>query len=73
MHINVSSVMLSKLVTCDAESTLSKVSQKIIDEDAGSVLIKQEEEIVGIITEKDLVHTHLLQQPDFFQNLLYGF
>jgi len=64
MAITVSSIMLSRLVTCDANSNLRKVSQKIIDKDVGSVLIKQEEEIVGIITEKDLLRA-VLRHRDF--------
>jgi len=66
MIITVSSIMLSKLIICDSTSNLKKVAQKIIDEDVGSVLIKQEEEIVGIITEKDLLRA-VLRNKDFNQ------
>ncbi|KPJ56709.1 MAG: hypothetical protein AMJ42_05040 [Deltaproteobacteria bacterium DG_8] len=64
MEITVSSIMLSKTVTCDSTCNLRKVAQKIIDEDVGSVLIKQEEEILGIITEKDLLRA-VLRHKDF--------
>lgn len=60
----VSSIMLSKVITCDSNCNLRKVAQKIIDEDAGSVIIKQEEEIAGIITEKDLLRA-VLRHKDF--------
>ena len=64
MEITVSSIMLTKPVTCDVTCTLRKVAQKIIDEDVGSVLIKQEEEMIGIITEKDLLRA-VLRHKDF--------
>ena len=64
MEITVSSIMLLNPVTCDATCHLRKVAQKIIDEDVGSVLIKQEEEILGIITEKDLLRA-VLRHKDF--------
>ena len=64
MDITVSSIMRSKPVVCDAISNLRKISQKIIDEDVGSVLIKQEEEMKGIITEKDLLRA-VLKNKDF--------
>ena len=64
MTISVSSIMLSKLVTSDSTSTLREVAKKIIDEDVGSVLVKKGENIVGIITEKDLLRA-TLKNKDF--------
>jgi len=56
--------MLSKIITCSSTATLREVAQKIIDEDAGSVLITKDEMPVGIITEKDLLRA-VLQHKDF--------
>ena len=64
MEITVSSIMLSKIITCSTTSTLREVAQKIIDEDAGSVLITENGVPVGIITEKDLLRA-VLQHKDF--------
>ena len=64
MDITVSSIMLAKIVTCNSTCNLKKVAQKIIDEDAGSVLIKKEEELTGLITEKDLLRA-ILKNKDF--------
>ena len=64
MDITVSSIMLAKPVICDAACNLRKIAQKIIDEDVGSVLIKQEEKMTGIITEKDLLRA-VLRHKDF--------
>ena len=64
MDISVSSIMRSKTVTCSATSNLNTIAQKIIDEDAGSVLISDNQDIVGIITEKDLLRA-VLKHKDF--------
>ena len=64
MDITVSSIMLSKINTCSTTSTLREVAQKIIDKDAGSVLITENGVPVGIITEKDLLRA-VLQHKDF--------
>ena len=64
MEITVSSIMLAKIVTCDSTCNLKKIAQKIIDEDAGSVLIKKEEELTGLITEKDLLRA-VIKNKDF--------
>ena len=64
MDISVSSIMRAKIPTCPATNTLKIIAQKIIDEDAGSVLIRDNQNIVGIITEKDLLRA-VLQHKDF--------
>ena len=64
MDISVSSIMRSKTVTCSVASNLNTIAQKIIDEDAGSVLISDNQDIVGIITEKDLLRA-VLKHKDF--------
>ena len=64
MDISVSSIMRSKTVTCSSTSNLTTIAQKIIDEDAGSVLISDNQDIVGIITEKDLLRA-VLKHKDF--------
>ena len=64
MTMFVSSIMLSKLVTCNSTSNLQEVARKIIKEDVGSVLIKNGKDICGIITEKDLLRA-ILNNMDF--------
>ena len=64
MEITVSSIMLSKSINCSTTRTLREVAQKIIDKDAGSVLITENGVPVGIITEKDLLRA-VLQHKDF--------
>ena len=64
MEITVSSIMRSKTDICTATSNLTTIAQKIIDEDAGSVLISDNQDIVGIITEKDLLRA-VLQHKEF--------
>ena len=68
MSIPISHIMRSKLVTCDVNSTLKQVSQTILNEDVGSVLVKQGEDIIGIITQNDLLRA-VLKEKDFNQTL----
>ncbi len=48
-------VMSTQLVCVSPETTALAVSQLMAKRDIGSVLIKSGEQIVGIITEKDLI------------------
>jgi len=64
IEFTASSIMRSKLVICDSTSSLREVARKTIDEDVGSVLIKQEKDIVGIITVKGLLRA-ALKNKDF--------
>ena len=65
MDISVSSIMLAKVITSPVTNNLKTIAQKLIDEDAGSVLISDDQNIiVGIITEKDLLRS-VLQHKDF--------
>lgn len=51
----VKEVMSTQLVCVSPETTALAVSQLMAKRDIGSVLIKSGEQIVGIITEKDLI------------------
>jgi CBS domain-containing protein len=55
MEFTASSIMRSKLVVCNATENLKAVVKKMFDEKVGSVLIKQREEIVGIIIDRDIL------------------
>jgi len=64
MKLTASSIMRSKLVMCDSTSKLKEVTKKMLDEKVGSVLIKQNEEIAGIIVDKDILRA-VLDDKDF--------
>jgi len=55
MEFTASSIMRTKLVTCNATESLTKVVKKMYDDKVGSVLIKQKGEITGIIIERDIL------------------
>lgn len=64
MKFTASSIMRTKLVTCNNTSTLKEVVKKMIDEKVGSVLIKQNGKIVGIIIDRDILNV-LVKKRDF--------
>ena len=55
MEFTASSIMRTKLVTCDATESLKNVVKKMYDDKVGSVLIKQKGEITGIIIDRDIL------------------
>lgn len=55
MEFTASSIMRSKLVVCNDTENLKAVAKKMYDEKVGSVLIKQKEEIIGIIIDRDIL------------------
>ena len=64
MEFTASSIMRTKLVTCDATESLKNVVKKMYDDKVGSVLIKQEGEITGIIIDRDILKT-VVEGKDF--------
>jgi len=55
MEFTASSIMRAKLVVCNDTENLKAVARKMFDEKVGSVLIKQKEDIVGIIIDRDIL------------------
>ena len=55
MEFTASSIMRAKLVVCNDTENLKAVAKKMFDEKVGSVLIKQNEDIVGIIIDRDIL------------------
>lgn len=60
----VSSVMRSKLVTCSPDCSIKDVTAKMIHENVRSILVKQGEEIAGIIVDKNIL-TIIADDRDF--------
>jgi CBS domain-containing protein len=56
MGFTASSIMRARLVACNATDSLKEVARKILDEKVGSVLIKQNGELSGMITDMDIMH-----------------
>ena len=64
MEFCASSIMRTKLVTCNATERLKNVAKKMYDEKVGSVLIKQKGEITGIIIDRDILKA-IVKGKDF--------
>ena len=59
MSFPISHLMRSKITYCQENSTLRKVSEKILEEKIGSIIVNHGEESVGIITTNDLLKAAL--------------
>jgi CBS domain-containing protein len=55
MEFTAHSIMRHKLVICDSKKSLKEVARKMFDEEVGSVLVKQEGKIEGIIVNRDIL------------------
>jgi CBS domain-containing protein len=55
MEFTAQSIMRPNLVICDSKKNLREVARKMYDEKVGSILVKQEGEIKGIIVNKDIL------------------
>ena len=64
MEFTASSIMRTKLVTCNATESLKNVVKKMYDDKVGSVLIKQKGEITGIIIDRDILKA-VVEGKDF--------
>lgn len=52
--MTVSKVMVSKVVTVGQNETVEEAARLMLDYDIGSLVVKQDELVVGIVTESDL-------------------
>lgn len=50
----ISSIMSSPLITVDADTTLEKAAQVMVDKDIRRLLVTQAGEVVGIVTAKEI-------------------
>ena len=64
MSLPISHLMRSKVTYCEENTTLRKVSEKILEEKIGSIVVNRGEESVGIITTNDLLRA-ILEGLDF--------
>lgn len=64
MSLPISHLMRSKVTYCEENTTLRKVSEKILEEKIGSIVVNRGEESVGIITTNDLLKA-VLEGLDF--------
>jgi CBS domain-containing protein len=55
MTVPVGEVMTKNVVTCPADATLVDVAALMRDRDIGDVLVTDDDEVRGIVTDRDLV------------------
>ncbi len=63
-RVPVKKVMSQRLTTIDHRMDLKFVAKQMASEDVGSLLVTKDSEVVGIITETDIVRRALAQDID---------
>ena len=64
MSLPISHVMRPGVSFCEENTTLKKVSEKILKENVGSIIVNRGEESIGIVTTNDLLRA-ILKGLDF--------
>ncbi len=64
MSLPISHLMRPDISYCEENSTLRKISEKILKENIGSIIVNRGEESIGIITTNDLLRA-VLKGLDF--------
>jgi signal-transduction protein with cAMP-binding, CBS, and nucleotidyltransferase domain len=64
-RISVKKVMSQRLATIDYQMNLKAVALQMAAQDVGSLLVTKDNEVVGIITETDIVRRVLARDMDF--------
>ncbi len=54
-NMKVKDIMTKNLITCDCESSIHQISQKMKEYDIGFMIITNQKKIEGIITDRDIV------------------
>ena len=63
-RIPVKKVMSQRLATIDHQMNLKAVAMQMASQDVGSLLVTKDSEVVGIVTETDIVRRVLAQDID---------
>jgi CBS domain-containing protein len=64
MSLPISNIMRTKVIFCEESTSLRKVSETILNENVGSILVSRGEESVGIVTINDLLRA-VLKELEF--------
>lgn len=62
--MRVSDIMTSRVVSCTPDTTITTVAGLMRDEQVGSVLVVDSEELVGLITDRQITHTVIAEGQD---------
>lgn len=63
-RITIKKVMSPRLATIDYQKDLKTVAKRMASEDVGSLLVTKDDEVLGIITETDIVKRVLARDVD---------
>lgn len=55
--MNVRDVMTTRIVAISREATIADAARKMRDEQVGSVLVVEDDRLVGILTDRQITHT----------------
>lgn len=62
--VKVADIMTRKPVSCTSNISVYDAVKKMLGNNVGSLIVVQKEELIGIITEKDLIKKVLLKRKD---------
>ncbi|MCF2136420.1 MAG: CBS domain-containing protein [Candidatus Thorarchaeota archaeon] len=66
--MKVKDFMTNILVTADEDTLVSEAAKLMAAEDIGSLIITRQDEMVGIVTQRDIIAAHLLS-ADIYEGL----
>ena len=64
MNLRVKDVMVSPVLVVDAEKTAREAAEYMSIKEIGCLVVQEEEQIVGIITERDLINRVIVNKKD---------
>ncbi|GGW57382.1 oxidoreductase [Streptomyces lucensis JCM 4490] len=67
MTQHVRDIMTSRLVTVEPQASVTAVAQRMRDEDIGAVLVIEDDELRGLVSDRDLVVRALAEGGDLEQ------
>jgi len=62
--MKVRDIMTARVVAMTTDSTVAAVAQRMRDERVGSVLLTQDDELVGMVTDRQITHTVVAEGLD---------
>lgn len=62
--MKVADIMTARVVSMPSDSTITQVARRMRDESVGSVLVTEDGELVGIVTDRQITHTAIAEGAD---------
>jgi len=64
MNITVEDAMTKKLITAGKDEKITDIAKKMKENDIGSMIITEEDKLIGLITSEDLIKRVIIQKKD---------